>query len=160
MWQNIWKPSSLIKFSLNKLSINVSLTFSLEKIFYDLFVLDWYFLKLFLMKFKVSHQMEIRQPCLYYASTLKVVRYICNQRIKNLKIHLLCQGGYLCCFCEDYKINLQVTCYYVSLIQHKNFLLAFLHLLVDYMEYLLLQKTLDHHWNSCNLTYMGHWNHL
>ena len=89
--------------------------------------------------------MEIRQPCLYYASTLKVVRYICNQRIKNLKIHLLCQGGYLCCFCEDYKINLQVTCYYVSLIQHKNFLLAFLHLLVDYMEYLLLQKTLDHH---------------
>ena len=83
MWQNLWKPSSLLTtFYLGKLLINVSLYFSLEKFLYNFCI--YCFRLIFLKTFShdsQSHQMEIRQPCLYYASTLKAARYICKNQI-------------------------------------------------------------------------------
>ena len=80
MWQNLWKPLSLlIKFSLDKLLINVSLYFSLEK-WPIIFCFRLIFLKTFSHDSQ-SHQIKIRQSCFYYASTLKAARYVCKNQI-------------------------------------------------------------------------------
>ena len=84
MWKNTWKPSSLlIKFSLVKLFINVSLCSWWEKISCDLAIIFCFRLIIFktFSHDHQSHQMEIRQPFLYYASTLKVEKYICKNQI-------------------------------------------------------------------------------
>ena len=83
------------------------------------------------------------QLCLVFAKRFQVMLIISNikispkysfshdQKITNLKIYLFCRGDFLCCFYADYKSNLQATCYYVSLIQHENFLSVSLQFLVD-----------------------------
>ena len=58
-----------------------------------------------------------------------------NQQKINLKICLIYRYGYLWCFYENYKNNLQAICHFTNLILHESLLLVYFMLQIDWMEY-------------------------